>query len=331
MQPQLQQQLQPSAYQPLAPGMSNLPNMAAQQQPQGIMGETISGARAIGNALVESAPVKAVLTGLQSLGLYKGSMAKPKDAEVRNSILAFQRANNIPQSGVMDTATVSAVQTAQKKQAAAAGAGSAASNKPKKRLTAKQKKRLAAKRAAAKKAAAAKSAAAAAGATQATTLGATQAVGNPATSTLGMPGSPTTATLGMPGASNLGMPGLGNGLSGMGFPSPTGATTSPQMNATNQQGLANGPEGATQNVTNRNVYDSSARTGINSGIYGSPFGLTGGFGGIGGLGSGYGMGTFPYGAGLVGWQGANAFGSPFTNAGTGIGVLGSQMLRPPLG
>lgn len=252
--------LQPIAYQPqLALGRGLQPDFSGPLESQ----EKPS----IGNAIAGNPVVRAVKAALTELGLYHGAVDDKLDAATRRSVLAFQKRNRLKATGKPDVQTRKALQ----RQVAARSA------------TARAKSPGA----------------------QATTAPATPgAVLAPAV----VPGAPTAGfaptglaqqprlapltTTGLPGSATAPMhPGalpFGPDVTGAQPEQPTG----PQLNATNQQGLTNAAQGATQAVTNNNTTETL-------GFSNSPYGY--------GYGDGVGMGHpgaygAPYSGGLIGWN-----------------------------
>lgn len=252
-----------------------------------------TGARLIGESPVSNNRfVRAVKLALRELGLYHGKVTSAYDTQTRRGVAAFQRRSGLRATGQANVGTRRALRRAVLNQATGQRAlvGIAPDGS---RITHVAR--------------------------------GTRRSGAPvAAGTLGMAGaggliSPYGAQ--MPGAGAPASPFAMGTLPfhgpGMTLP-PTGlpqAPDGPQVNASNQQGIANGTTGATQNVTNRNVFDS---------------GLDSRYRGPSGYGFGYGMGM-PFTGATMGWNSTPGVLPPMPSpyGAPGASMLGAGYLGYP--
>ncbi len=283
----------------LSGGLGNMdPTSAMAMDPTG----AISGAP---NSIapINLGGTKAVKAALKELGFFRGAVNSKKSKSYRRSILAFQKKNGLRRTGKMNAETRQAIRTHLEKRQSAMVGGTIDGMIP--GVTGSPYDRLMT----------------GAPASGAALLGATPQVLNQPGS-MGMPGmslNPGIQSLqGLQGLQGLqALPGM-NGAQTLPFTNPgvvgpsimpqgsfsTGSPFTggdPQMNATNQQGIGSSANGATQNVTNRNQFDSGQQ-----GFTSQPF-----------------YGGYP----SVGWGG---FAAPYATpwAAPGASMTGQYYLQP---
>ena len=239
--------LQPNMLQPIA--FQPQAGMGLVADPYGIgvasTGDAVSGAAQATGA--KPGLTEAVKAALRELGLFRGAVTSNYGTGVRSSVLAFQKKSGLKATGKPNAKTRKALKAALlKKQAAAAAKQPTFVPTP----TLQPDLRVG------------------------TPAGVNPYAGQVPGAVTGYPTTAGAAMLPMLGAAGAPLE-----MTGAGTPS------GPQVNATNQSGLAAGAHGATQNVTNRNAFASDAQSNIqqpygygngaigwNSGMMGSPYG-----------------------------------------------------------
>jgi len=300
--------------QPLAPGFVGGP-VPLGQVPLGMGMAPTTDARTAADPTKRSLAMKltsAVKAALKELGLYDGPVNGVNDAQLTQGILAFQAKNGLRQTGKADTQTRQKLSARMRARHTAAAQSKAVlpgamqvQGTPSAAMTTQMQPGL--------------------GNAQAPTMGPAHMTSMPQ----GM-AAPAMQTMpqGLAGPAMQTMPYMG-GVGGFdpltGFNGGVGALPAtpeggPQVNATNQGGLAMGANGAagargaTQHVENRNTFTSEQQS---RSPFLSPWGIGAGQGY--GFGQGYGYGSlgaaapYPY----VGWGGA-------TPGMSGVSILGKE-------